>query len=190
VAPVLFCPFCRESFEGETACPEHELSLVPWSALPKPARPDDEIVVWWSPVLGRAELAVGALGTWLAFMLWPLASTEGALRMSGSMLKLASHGSPKLWLVLMAALTQLALLMRRRTPLAMRRARAAAFVVAFVPLVAAFWAYRAAQAATAQLAAREGGEIVVHLDLGGYALIASAVLSCIGAARLGGRASP
>ena len=30
---VLFCPFCRESFEGETHCPEHELALVPFDRL-------------------------------------------------------------------------------------------------------------------------------------------------------------
>jgi hypothetical protein len=188
VASVLFCPFCRESFEGETVCPEHELGLVPWSELPKPERPDDVPLAQWSPALGRGALAAGAIGTLLAFLVAPLASTEGVLHMSGSMLKLATHGSPKLWLVMMGALAQLAVLMRRRTPLALRRARVAALIVALVPLLAAGWAFRTAQEATAQLAAREGGAIVVRLDLGGYALIACALLSCIGALRLGGRA--
>ena len=187
VSSVLFCPFCRESFEGQTVCPEHELSLVPWSALPKPARRENEILPWWSPVLGRGALAAGALGTLLAFMLWPLATTEGALRMGGSMLKLASHGSPKLWLVMMGPLAQLALLMRRRTPLALRQARIAALIVVLVPLIAAWWAWRAAQAATAQLAAREGAAITLHLGLGAYALIVCALISCVGALRLGGR---
>jgi len=189
VAPVLFCPFCRESFEGESVCPEHELVLVPWSDLPRPARRDDEVLPWWSPAFGRGLLAAGAAGSLLAFMLWPLASTEGALRMGGSMLKLALLGSPKLWLVVMGPLAQLVLLYRRRTPLALRRARLAALVMALVPAAAATWAFAAAQAATAQLAAREGAAIELRLDLGGYALIAFTLLSCIGASRLGGKSS-
>ena len=34
-APILFCPFCRESFEGEAVCPEHDLELVPIDRLPR-----------------------------------------------------------------------------------------------------------------------------------------------------------
>jgi hypothetical protein len=188
VAPVLFCPFCRESFEGETVCPEHELSLVPWSDLPRPARSDDEVLPWWSPAFGRGPLGVGAAGSLLAFMVWPLASTEGALRMGGSMLKLALLGSPKLWLVVMGPLALLVLLYRRRTPLSLRRARLAALVMALVPAAAAAWAFAAAREATARLAAREGSPIELRLDLGGYALIACTVLSCIGALKLGGKA--
>ena len=30
---VLFCPFCEESFEGLTQCPEHELELVAFDKL-------------------------------------------------------------------------------------------------------------------------------------------------------------
>jgi hypothetical protein len=187
VATVLFCPFCRESFEGEAVCPEHELSLVPWSDLPRPARNEDEVLPWWSPAFGRGLLAAGAAGSLLAFMVWPLASTEGALRMGGSMLKLALLGAPKLWLVVMGPLAQLVLLYRRRSPLALRRARLAALVMALVPAAAAAWAFAAARDATVQLALREGSAIELHLDLGGYALIACTVLSCIGALRLGGK---
>jgi hypothetical protein len=188
VSSVLFCPFCRESFEGERVCPEHELSLVPWSDLPKPARKDDEPLARWSPALGRGALFVGALGTLLSFATLPLASTEGTLRMGGSMLKLALLGSPKLWLVTAGALTQLAVLLRRRTPFELRRARIAVLFAALVPPLAGAWAFQTAQVVTAQLAAREGEQIVVRLDLGGYALIVCAVLSCVAALRLGGPA--
>jgi len=187
VSRVLFCPFCRESFEGEELCPEHELALVPWGALSKPATRDDEPLPRWSPARGRGELAVGALGTLLAFIFLPLASTEGALRMGGSMLKLALSGSPKLWLIATGALAQGAILLRRETPLELRKARVAAWIVACVPLLAGGWAFRTAQLASAQLALREGAAIEVHLDAGSYALIACALLSCLGAARLGGR---
>ena len=169
-------------------CPEHELSLVPWSDLPRPARSDDEVLPWWSPAFGRGLLGAGASGSLLAFMVWPLASTEGALRMGGSMLKLALLGSPKLWLVVMGPLALLALLYRRRTPLSLRRARLAALVMALVPVAAAAWAFAAAREATAQLAVREGSAIELRLDLGGYALLACAALSCIGALKLGGKA--
>jgi hypothetical protein len=187
VASVLFCPFCRESFEGETACPEHELTLVPWSALPRPSRRDDESLTWWSPALGRGPLGAGAVGTLLAFMTAQLASTEGAVRMGGSMLKLAMLGSPKLWLVAMGPLASLAILYRRRTPLELRRARLAALIAALVPPAAAYWAYDTARIATAQLAAREGSAIHLRVDIGGYAVAACAVLCVIGALQLGGK---
>lgn len=188
VAHVLFCPFCRESFEGEAVCPEHELALVAWDDLPKAARRDDEVMPWWSPALGRGLLAAGAAGTLLAFLACPLASTEGALRMGGSMLKLALLGSPKLWLVVMGPLALLAILYRRRTPLALRRARLAALVSALVAPGAAYWAFETARVATAELAAREGSPIALRLDVGGYVVIACALLSCTAALRLGGKA--
>jgi hypothetical protein len=185
---VLFCPFCRESFEGETACPEHELTLVPWNDLPRPARDDDEPLAFWSPALGRGLLGAGAAGTLLAFSALPLASTEGALRMGGSMLKLALLGSPKLWLVVMGPLALLAILYRRRTPFELRRARLAALFAALVAPAAAYWAYDAARVATAQLAVREGSAIHLRVDLGGYAIAVCAVLCAAGALRLGGKA--
>ena len=38
--PLLFCPFCRECFEGEAQCPEHELALVRFEDLPREEDPD------------------------------------------------------------------------------------------------------------------------------------------------------
>ena len=32
-APILFCPFCRDGFEGVEECPEHELTLLPIDRL-------------------------------------------------------------------------------------------------------------------------------------------------------------
>lgn len=160
---------------------------MPWSELPKPARRDDEPLPWWSPALGRGLVAAGALGMLLAFVALPLARTEGALEMGGAMLKLALFGSPKLWLIPAGAAALLAMLMRRRTPLALRRARAAALIAALVPLAAGAWAVHGARLAVARIAAREGAHAVVVLGAGAYVLTACALLSCAGALRLGGR---
>lgn len=188
MAPVLFCPFCRESFEGEKLCPEHELSLVPWNDLPKPPRPDDEQLAWWSPAFGRGLLAAGAFGTLVAFATLPLATTSvGAVHFGGSLLKLALFGSPKLWLVPTGALTLLAMLGRRLTPVSLRRARVAALVAALVPPAGALWALEGAREAIAALSgARDLGGSELRIGLGVYALIACAVVSCIAALRLGG----
>jgi hypothetical protein len=187
VSSVLFCPFCREAFEGEPVCPDHDLALVDFRVLApsKPPRADDADVPWWSPALGRGLLAAGAIGTLAAFMVLPFASSEGATRMGGSMLKLALFGSPKLWPIAAASVAQLALLGRRRSALSLRRARAAALIIAVVPSLATAWAFSAAQDATAQLAAREGVARVLSLASGGYVIALCALLMVASAARLG-----
>ncbi len=184
---VLFCPFCREAFEAETVCPDHDLPLVDFRELPRtaPSITEDTLLSRWSPAGGRGLLAAGALGALLAFMTLPFASSEGAVQMGGSMLKLALLGSHKLWLIAAAASAQLALLARRRTLRSLRGARVAAFIIGIVPLVALLWSYRATEQATARFAAREGMELVLRLASGGYALIACSTLMCIAALRLG-----
>jgi hypothetical protein len=189
VSRVLFCPFCRESFEGQAACPEHELALVEWTALASHAAPtnEDAALAWWSPAHGRGLLAAGALVTLLAFCTLSLASTSGALRMGGSMLKLALFGAPKLWIIAVGAIAQLVILARRRTLRALRRARLALLVVALVPALAAAWAYSAAVTVARELVVREGAPISVAPDLGALAIAVGCVLMIAGALRLGSR---
>src|ERR1700741_1529616 len=102
---VLFCPFCREAFEGDQRCPEHELDLVTWAELPRavPQLTDDYALPWPSLRLGRGWVAGGAAVALFAFVALPLAGVDGALRMGGTMLMLAVASTPKLWLVPAAA---------------------------------------------------------------------------------------
>src|SRR5690348_17144314 len=72
---VLFCPFCRESFEGATRCPEHDLALVGFEKLgPDPFDPenmpeviDETPLSTFDPVFGRGYVAAGAILNALAF---------------------------------------------------------------------------------------------------------------------------
>jgi hypothetical protein len=184
---VLFCPFCRESFEGQTACPEHDLPLVEWTALAPQAAREDRELAWWSPAHGRGLIAAGALLTLIAFCTLPLASTSGALRMGGAMLKLALFGAPKLWIVAFGAIAQLVILARRTTLRTLRRARLALLLVAFVPALAASWAFQSAVTIARELALRQGADIYVTPDLGAYALGLGCLLMLAGALRLGRR---
>jgi hypothetical protein len=188
VSRVLFCPFCRESFEGQTVCPEHELALVEWTALAPAVAPADEgaVLPFLSPAHGRGLIAAGALVTLIAFCTLPLATTSGALRMGGAMLKLALFGSNKLWIIAFAALAQLLSLARRRTLRELKRARLALLLVALVPALAAAWAYKAAAAVVLaqELALRQGGSIRIEPALGAYALGLGTVLMIAGALRL------
>jgi len=188
---VLFCPFCGEAFEGAERCPEHELLLVPWRALPqKPHVPaDDEPLPWQSALLGRGLVAAGAALSLLAFVALPLARVDGALAMGGSMLLLALSGTPKLWLVPAAACAQLAILYRRRTAASMRAARLAVGFVACVPALAAVWTWLGARNAVALLAERLHQPLQLQPASGAYALGLAAVLMLIGATQLGAKSS-
>jgi hypothetical protein len=184
---VLFCPFCGEAFEGAERCPEHELRLVPWRALPQsPHVPaDDEPLPWQSALLGRGLVAAGAALALLAFVALPLARVDGALAMGGSMLLLALSGTPKLWLVPAAACAQLAILYRRRSAASMRAARLAVAFVACVPALAGLWTWSGASAAVALLAERMQQPLSLSAGAGAYALALSVVLMLLGASRLG-----
>jgi hypothetical protein len=184
---VLFCPFCGEAFEGPTHCPEHELTLVPWAALPKiePPAGEHEPLPWHSPRGGRAWVATGAALILLAFAALPLARVGGALHMGGSMLRLALAGTPRLWLVPAAAWAELLILYRRRTPRSMRGARLAAILIAGVPALAVLSTWLAARQAVALLAERTRAQLFLHIGAGAYAIWLATLPLLFGAARLG-----
>src|SRR5436190_1914040 len=98
---VLFCPFCRESFEGQAHCPTHDLALVPFRELgPEldPAR-DQERLPLATPAFGRGLVLAGALLSLLALFL-PLARFSGQLEVTNTMLELArGRDGARLWLV-------------------------------------------------------------------------------------------
>src|SRR5687768_14108562 len=115
---LLFCPFCREAFEGERACPDHELVLVPYEALPEARRRDapaeDEPLSAYDPRLGRAFLFVSVVVILIGFML-PFATTtaeDRTLTLSG--FEIASR-RPVLWAVPAVAGAMILVLAFRRT---------------------------------------------------------------------------
>ncbi|MDH5671403.1 MAG: hypothetical protein OEZ06_04590 [Myxococcales bacterium] len=184
---VLFCPFCRESFEDQSHCPEHELELVPLLALPKRRREfgDDEPLSLLSPALGRGALALGAVATLLAFVALPLARVDGPVAMGGTMLRLALSSTPKLWLVPAAASACLSTLHRRRTPRGMRGARLALLVLSVIPPAVVVWTYRGVVEAVALLSVTTLQPLTPSLALGAFAVIGAALPACYGALRLG-----
>lgn len=148
VDSVLFCPFCRESFEGETSCPEHELALVPFQKLPAAPHEHDEYGDWdelddehggpaedgrsrdepelplFSPSHGRGAIALGAIATGIAFATLPFtAATLGHEQSVVTGAQLANHRATNLWTIAMVVLAQLGVLFVRRTPRSLVGAR-------------------------------------------------------------------
>lgn len=181
-----FCPFCRECFEGEPACPEHGLRLVPFHHLPTTPReldPRTELPLW-TLAHGRGWIALGALLSLVAFFL-PLAHLAGDVRASSTLWQLADGRAKTLWLVPAAACAQLALLYRRRSLAGMRALRLSVLWLALFPLlvVALTWGGADAAARVLDANARHGVELVV--GVGPLVLAIAASMSCWGAARLG-----
>ncbi len=184
---LLFCPFCRDCFEGVERCPDHDLPLVPFEALPPSqldAPPDDDAPVHmldWRR--GRAELTVAAL-TLLAGFLVPLIEVTAAGR-TQSFTGLAAAAGPaaNLWSVPFAGAFFASLVLRRRTPVQMRGARLAGLMVAFAPIVSVVYSLRRVAAA----AMMEGGVSVSFLA-GGYVIVAASILAGVGSLRFGGPA--
>jgi hypothetical protein len=181
---VLFCPFCRESFEGLRVCPEHELTLVPFAGLPagsvleaahdddsdEPRPPPDRRVVGlFEPRFGRAWVALGALLECMALAL-PLADFAGR-EIAGYQL---ARAIPSLWTLGLIGFTVGYTLARRRTPLALRGLRVLMPALGGVSLASLLWAH-----ARLDWAARPA--------LGSYAIGAGALCLILGGLRLGGR---
>jgi hypothetical protein len=144
---VLFCPFCRESFEGEAACPEHEIPLVPFDKLPRseldavdddgaPAQlADDSVLATFDPRLGRLWVGLGALLNAAALALVFARNAQGrAVRTY----ELASY-APSLWTLLLVSFTLLFVLKRRRTPRALRGLRVLVPALAWVSPITVAW---------------------------------------------------
>lgn len=145
---ILFCPFCRECYEGETRCPEHELALVPFEKLPRNAEDaaadlprDDEDVSPFDGRFGRAIVAAGALTLLASFgMTFVDIVVQGdATGFSG--LEAASGRAPNLWTVPFVGVVLLAILGRRRTLAKMRSARLSMILLAVAPLFAIGYSY-------------------------------------------------
>jgi hypothetical protein len=185
---VLFCPFCRESFEGQTQCPSHGLLLVPFRELPP--EHDEAKDTRRLPRLhlgyGRGWVLAFALLTLAAFFL-PVASLSGQMEVTNSMLELARGRATRLWLVPLAACAQLVVLHRRRSLAGMRGARAVALVFAVLPSIAVATTLFGVYEAAGSLSERMGSRVQAHVGVGAVVTWLAAALGVYGSARLGVR---
>ncbi len=185
---VLFCPFCRESFEGSSRCPTHDLGLVTFRELSTIVDPtkDESPLPFSSPRLGRGLVFGGALLTTLAFFL-PLLHLSGQVESSSTLWRLASTQGEgiRLWFVPMSAFTLVLTLYRRRTPATMRGARLVALLLAFLPSLVVGLTLRGAYEAAARMNELLGGGVTTRLGLGSLLVFVAALPLGLGAIRLG-----
>lgn len=188
---VLFCPFCRESFERTTRCPDHEMQLVAWHQLPREvvAVPDDERLPPFALAAGRGWVFLGAGLTLLAFLL-PMLTLSGETELHANMFRFASLRAGRLWMVPLASIAQAMILFRRRTMRGMRAVRLAVGCVALMPSLSLAWTLRGVSEAAAATSLRTGVEIGFTIEWGSHLVFLALVLMLFGASRLGVTAVP
>lgn len=189
-APLLFCPFCRECFEGEKECPEHELALVPFERLPKEDDPDavpahDAPVPLFDARFGRGWVLAGIviLVAGFAMPLMEIATATQSTVFSG--FSAAVRRAPNLWMLPFVAAMFAWVLVRRRTPIAMRGARLAGVVFAIAPLFALGYTLIKVTQGAAEHVARTGQAMDVNVEYGVVVVAVGALSLLIGSARLG-----
>ncbi len=135
--PIRFCPFCRDPYEDVRRCPEHDLPLVPFEALPR--RPEtispDTLLSPFSLRAGRGALGVAAL-----LMLFVPALPWFQVRVddrvwTASGYALAMGRAINTWIVPAVGLGWLLVLRRFRTPRRLRAVRPAVVLLASLPPV-------------------------------------------------------
>ena len=192
-APILFCPFCRECFEGETRCPEHDLGLVPFDQLSRTAedlaadipREDEDVSVFD----GRFGRGIVALGTTLFFVSFGMTfvdiSVQGdAAGFSG--FEAAAGHAPNLWTVPFVGALLVAILARRRSLAKMRSARLSVLLLAVAPLFAIGYSYFHVLEGAAHESARAGAAAMdVSPGVGIFVAALGTLIVALGAYRLG-----
>jgi len=186
---VLFCPFCRESFEGRTSCPDHDLALVDFEKLgPDPLEPDnlpeviDETPLGLvEPTFGRGFVAAGAFLNALALGCDFVARSGSSPAVTTRALAVTL---PSLWTLGLVSFTLLFILQRRRTPRALRSVRVLVPVLALISPFTAAWAFHRVDEGVLVWAT---GERVIHAAPGFalYVIGAAACLIFYGGLRLG-----
>lgn len=181
---IRFCPFCRDAFEDRDTCPDHGLGLVDFTDLPREAAPEaGDAWLPLGPSHGRGWLALGALLALGAFAL-PMAHLSGQVTVTSTLFEVASHHGKTLWAAAAAALGQLALLYRRRTPDSLRSARIVALLFAVAPAGVVVFVAQGVLRAAAVMSVREGG-VEARLGLGVWVMMLSILPGIRGALRLG-----
>lgn len=150
VRGLVACPFCRELYPvGEhKRCPHCEVDLVRSSRLPPadpallgdasappPPAPEERLLPWWSPALGRGPLALLAIAGLVSFGLpWVWLNAPDRVVFTG--VEVAQRTGLS-WAAAAAWFTLLPLVLSRRTARAMRGVRLIAALLAAVPTIIA-----------------------------------------------------
>lgn len=188
-APLLFCPFCRECFEGELRCPEHELLLVPWEELPRSEEPEElgleDAVSPVDPRFGRGELAAGVVLLMISVLTPLFTVSEGGDSHSFTLLEAATGRAPNLWTIPFVAALVLSVMLRRRTIGQMLGARLAMLILATGPFLSLFYTLWKVYGGAAQLGEALHRDVQVSLGWGVGLVIAGGILLVVGSIRLG-----
>jgi hypothetical protein len=193
---VLFCPFCREAYEGLRDCPEHDLPLVPFDRLTGTGTEsdddgtpgDDEPLDAFDLRFGRGLVGFGCLLFVVGF-LCPLAVIEvgdrGTMLVTGP--SVAVTHAPSLWTLPLCGMGGLWLLGWRRTPRQMRSVRVVVPLLVVAVALATWVALRRADRWAMLLGDLAGGMLTARASVawGVGVLALGAVLVLAGAARLG-----
>ena len=185
---VLFCPFCRESFEGLERCPEHDLPLVGFDRLgPDPMDPENDPEVLdhrplelLDPAYGRGFVAAGAMLNGMALGLNVL---RGAGTSTGLLGYELARTEPGVWTLALVSFVLLVILRRRRTPLAMRGMRVLVPMLAtFSPLALFHSLWRIEQGAPV---IAPGKDLLLEWGFAPYVVLLASVLILVGGLKFG-----
>jgi hypothetical protein len=188
--PLLFCPFCRECYEGEEVCPDHELVLVAFDALPKrldidDLPSDDERLPMYDMRFGRGWLFASAVTGLVGFLL-PMVTTatsQDAIVTTG--MGVAARVAPNLYVIPAVSVGILSILYRRRTPRAMRGARIVIPALALVGLGSlAYTLYRIREGA-AQMSESLQTTVSIEPEVGVWIMALAMAITLLGGLRLG-----
>ncbi len=188
--PLLFCPFCRECFEGEELCPDHELALVPFDRLPKRldvdyTPTDDEVLQMYDLRFGRGWLMGAAVLCLVGFVLPMVTTSSPEESIVSSGIAVASRVAPNLFVLPAIALGIVSILFRRRTLRAMRAARMVVPLMAGVGIFSlAYTLYRISQGAV-QLGEALGTTVTTEPDVGVWVMALSMATALFAGLRLG-----
>jgi hypothetical protein len=194
---VLFCPFCRESFEGERSCPEHDLPLVPFDKLPidplaehddevEPGPSDDTPLALFEWRYGRGLVAIGAVLNGLALTLEFVGGVRGSAGLKAYEVAVTA---PSLWTLSLVSVSLLVMLQRRRTPRGLRSLRVLVPGMGVISLASVAWVlYRLHQGAAVWVSG--GRKIGLTLGPAIYVVVLAAGLIFAGSYRLGTAPTP
>ncbi len=186
---VLFCPFCRESFEDVTRCPEHDLVLLSFDKLgPDPLdAAHDPDVIDTTPLepldhsFGRGFVAAGAVVNALSLGFEFVRGVGGS---AGLSVREIAITAPSVWTLPIVSFVLLYVLRRRRTPVELRGLRVLVPMLALVsPLTFGWVMWRLHHGALVWAT----GKRTIGLEAGSawYVVGLASVLIVVGGIRLG-----
>ncbi|MEM9194143.1 MAG: hypothetical protein AAGF12_33520 [Myxococcota bacterium] len=186
VDPPLFCPFCRECFEGMERCPDHDLPLVPFEKLPKERRAVgwDQRLELHDPRFGRGIVAFSAILVFVGFA-FPMVTSTVSEPVTFSGFEVAAKRAPQLWAVPLVAIGFLVILLRRRTPRQLRGARVAIPLMSVLGATALGYTFMNIQRGAELMGSRLYQEIQIDVEWGTWVVGFGLVGALLGGFRLG-----